>query len=116
MDSVHIQSKFSVVSGSEFCTRIYAGSHLSSLHIEVQEYFRTEQLVYFDLGCDHTARICSDEIRIVMNIFRTDTYDNCFSVVTAVDERFLFVLRYAQNMGFRWKVLRRFRQHLRLRP
>ena len=103
MDSVHIQSKFSVVSGSEFCTRIYAGSHLSSLHIEVQEYFRTEQLVYFDLGCDHTARICSDEIRIVMNIFRTDTYDNCFSVVPPSMSAF-FCSPVRAEHGFRWKV------------
>ena len=56
MNLLSIQSKFNSIAGSCSCTRIYTGSYVSTLYIEVQEYFCTKQLVYTDGGLDNSLR------------------------------------------------------------
>ena len=102
MNLLSIQSKFNSITGSSSCTRIYTGSYVSTLYIEVQEYLSTQKLVYTDGGLDNSLRRLLQPILRIMYILRTDTKNNGLSVVAAVDE-FLSFCR--TNTSLLWGAL-----------
>ena len=56
MNLLHVECEYSFVACSQCSTRIYTCCHLSSLYIEVQEYFSAEQLINFDCGLNNAVR------------------------------------------------------------
>ena len=93
MNFCHIQTEFYGITCSGCCMRIYTGCHVESFNIEVQEYFCTQQLVYVDLSFYCAFR---ESCSIVCYVLRTDTHNNSFSIISAIDQSFCFVFRQFQ--------------------
>ena len=61
MNFFHIKCKYSMISSSECCTWVNTCCQLSSLNIEVQEYFCSKQLVNFDCRLNYAVRRVTDK-------------------------------------------------------
>ena len=76
----HIQSELDCVACAGCCARIYTGCHLAACEIEIQENFCAEKLVDLDLCVDRSFRMCLQEVRLIMDIFRTNAENDGLSV------------------------------------
>ena len=85
---LHIECKSDRITGLSCCTRINSCCNLSSVNIEVQEYFSTKKLVNFNYGVHWFAWRCLKEHLRIMDILRTDTKNNFLSNIAFVFQDF----------------------------
>ena len=92
MNLVNIDRKLDFRSGSRIRLRIDTGCHVRAIGREVQEYFSTEKLVNFDLRIKHGTAL-RNNLRIIIQMLRTDTHDNGLADIAAIDNSLRLVSR-----------------------
>ena len=82
MSLLHVERELDSVAGAGCGARIDTSGHLAAGEIEVQENFGAEKLVNLDLSIDDSFRMLSQEVSLIVDIFRTNAEDNSLAVIS----------------------------------
>ncbi len=97
MDFFQIKGKFHGISRSGCGPRIHSCSAVCSLHVKVQEYLGAQHLLYADRGCQHIAARCRHNLRLVVEILRTDAHGHFLADVAALFQLLRLCLRQGDH-------------------